>query len=99
MFRDLERQQTSFTGIAAHDAVPVNLSHDGSTANARGELVSGSYFSVLGLVPAAGRLFVPSDDDVLDAPRAVVLSFDYWQTAFGSAPAAIVTPDSSLANT
>ena len=56
MFRDLERLQTVFTGIAAHVGFGANLAYRGQTTNAQGMLVSGSYFPVLGLQPALGRL-------------------------------------------
>src|SRR3954451_20140995 len=56
MFRDLERAQTTFTGIAAHVSFVANLAARGQTENAQGLLVSGSYFSVLGLRPTIGRL-------------------------------------------
>src|SRR4029450_768196 len=44
MFRDLERVQTVFTGIAAHRLLSVNLAYRGATLSAEGLLVSGSYF-------------------------------------------------------
>ena len=62
MFRDLERVQESFTGIAAHRIFGANLAYSGQTESARGLLVSGSYFPVLGINPAVGRLFTPEDD-------------------------------------
>jgi putative ABC transport system permease protein len=62
MFRDLEKKQTVFTGIAGHVTTGVNLAYKGQTSDDEGMLVSGSYFPVLELVPAAGRLFSPADD-------------------------------------
>ena len=62
MFRDLERVQSVFTGIAAHNLMGVNLAARGQTLSADGMLVSGSYFPTLGLQPAAGRLLTPDDD-------------------------------------
>src|SRR5438034_918798 len=56
MFRDLERVQTAFTGIAAHVVFGANLGARGQTENGDGMLVSGGYFQVLRLQPAAGRL-------------------------------------------
>ena len=47
-----------------------------------GMYVSGSYFSVLGLKPALGRLLRPQDDDVDGQANAVVLSHAYWQSQF-----------------
>jgi predicted permease len=86
MFRDLERAQTPFTGIAAHVAFGANLSARGQTENGDGLLVSGSYFPVLGLKPAIGRLLGPDDDKAPGEPHVVVLSYAYWQTRFALDP-------------
>src|SRR5438309_1936962 len=61
MFRDLERVQNVFTSIAAHRTFDANLSYSGQTMNGEGMLVSGSYFPVLGIQPAIGRLLTPDD--------------------------------------
>jgi predicted permease len=84
MFRDLERTQTVFTGIAAHRPFGVNLAFRGQTLNGQGLLVSGSYFPVLGLQPALGRLFSRGDDSAPGEPYTVVLSYDYWRRRFDS---------------
>jgi predicted permease len=84
MFRDLERAQTGFTGLAAHRPFGVNLASKGQTLNGNGLLVSGSYFPVLGLQPALGRLFTRADDGVTGEPHVAVLSYDYWRTRFDS---------------
>src|SRR4051794_6700195 len=52
MFRDLQKDQTVFTGIAAHRLFGVNLSFEGQTMNAQALLVSGNYFQVLQVQPA-----------------------------------------------
>jgi predicted permease len=51
-----------------------------------GQLVSGNWFSVLGVTPALGRLFTPSDNRTVDAHPVVVLSHGYWTRAFGADP-------------
>jgi len=85
MFRDLERAQKVFTGIAAHRGFGANLAMRGQTPiNADGMLVSGSYFPVLGLSPALGRLLTPEDDRNIGGHYVVVLSYDYWQTRLGA---------------
>ena len=56
-------------------------------------LVSGSYFPVLGLTPALGRLLGPDDDRALGESHVVVLSYDYWQTRFGADPAVLDQTD------
>jgi predicted permease len=86
LFRDLERLQEPFTGIAAHRIFEASLSTGDQAREARGILVSGSYFPVLGLRPAAGRLLGPQDDRVDGEAESVVLSHEYWQAAFGSDP-------------
>jgi len=64
-FRDLEREQDVFTGIAAHVSFGASLAYGKENVASGGVLVSGSYFPVLGLTPAAGRLFSPADDATL----------------------------------
>jgi predicted permease len=92
MFRDLEKVQTPFTGIAAHLSFGANLSARGQTQDAEGMLVSGSYFPVLGLTPAAGRLLTPDDDRAPGESHVVVLGYTYWQTRFGGDPAVVGQP-------
>jgi predicted permease len=89
MFRDLERIQTVFTGIAAHRDVGVNLSYRGQTTSSQGLLVSGSYFPVLGLQPALGRLLGSTDDGTVGGSEVVVLSHAYWRSHLGGSPAVI----------
>jgi predicted permease len=86
MFRDLEKAQASFTGIAAHRNFGASLGYQGTTLSGEGLLVSGSYFPVLGLNPALGRLFSPEDDKTVGTHFVVVLSHDYWRTRFALSP-------------
>ena len=62
MFRDLQRGQDVFADIAAHRNFNVHVVYDGRTIAGQGLQVSGSYFPVLGLAPAAGRLLGPESD-------------------------------------
>jgi predicted permease len=89
MFRDLERAQDAFTGIAAHMLFSANFSVRGETTNGQGLFVSGSYFPVLGLPPALGRLFTPADDRTIGEPRTAVLGHAFWQRQFGASAGAI----------
>jgi predicted permease len=86
MFRDLEKAQTIFTGIAAHSGIGANLAYQGRTLDAEAALVSGSYFPVLGLQPALGRLLVPDDDRTPGGHFVVVLSHAYWRLHFDESP-------------
>ena len=89
MFRDLEQAKTRFSGIAAHRSIEANIGYKGQTSARQGNLVSGSYFGVLGLTPAAGRLLGPNDDRTPGAHEVVVLSHGYWQTRFAMSPTVI----------
>src|ERR1700722_4287558 len=76
-----------FSGVLAFAGIaPYAVTHNGRTALANGELVSGSYFTTLGVRPFAGRLFTDIDEH---QDPAVVLSFDFWRREFNSDPAAI----------
>jgi predicted permease len=89
MFRDLEAQPGPFSGLAGHVITQPNISYRGNTVSASAELVSGSYFPVLGVKPAVGRLFGGKDDDVAGAHPIVVLSHEYWTTQLGGDPSVI----------
>jgi putative ABC transport system permease protein len=86
MFRDLEKAQTAFTGIAAHRVVGANLAFSGQTLNGEALLVSGSYFQVLGLRPVLGRLIGPGDDRAPGESSVVVLSYTFWRDRFAASP-------------
>jgi len=90
MFRDLEKANTAFSGIAAHFLFGVNVAMAGQTpVSGEGVFVSGSYFPVLGVRPALGRLFTPNDDQTLGGHYVAVVSYAYWETQLGSNPAVI----------
>jgi predicted permease len=89
MFRDIERLQTVFTGVAAHVSFGANLAYHRQTLNGQGTLVSGSYFPVLGLQPALGRLLTVEDDRNIGSHFVTVLSHDYWTTVLGGNPSVL----------
>ncbi|MGB2715464.1 MAG: ABC transporter permease [Vicinamibacterales bacterium] len=89
MFRDLEREQKVFTSIAAHRLFGANLAYRGQTMNGEGMLVSGSYFPVLGIQPAVGRLLSPQDDQKVGESLVVVLSHSYWTSRFDRNPSVV----------
>ncbi len=89
MFRDLERTQTQFAGIAAHVEFGANVGFNKQTVNASGMLVSGSYFPLLGIAPALGRLLAPSDDLTIGGHFVAVLGYGFWENRLGSNPAVL----------
>ena len=82
MFRDLEKATaTPFTGIVGHRITNFSLGVRNEPMTGDGAMVSGSYFPVLGLNAAAGRLLTPADDDVPGAHFVAVLSYRFWSGA------------------
>src|SRR5438876_10551019 len=91
-FRDLERSQTVFTGLAAHCVFGVSLSYRDQPTTGEGMYVSGSYFPTLGLRPALGRLLTPADEQSIGTNYVAVLGYGYWQSHFGSDPGVLGRP-------
>ena len=92
MFRDLAASPGPFTGVAAHVNTGMNIAFRGQTTSGSGELVSGSYFPVLGMVPAIGRLFTAQDDNTIGGNPIAVLSHSYWSMQLGADPSVIGQP-------
>src|SRR5688572_19622266 len=90
MYKDLEKSPGQFAGVAAHRIFGVNIAYDKmAPLNADASMVSGSYFSVLGLQPALGRLITPRDDETIGANFVAVLSHSFWESRLGSDPAVL----------
>src|SRR5690348_5898867 len=82
-FELIRSNKAAFAGVTAFAGPPqLVLSGNGAARIAEGELVTGDYFSTLGVNAAVGRTLRPEDDSP-SAPPAVVLSYAYWQSAFG----------------
>src|SRR5271163_2679708 len=89
MYKDLRDKNAVFDGLIATTRAEAGVLWKNEPGLAKTELVSGNYFDVLGVRPAAGRLFVESDDVQPDANPIVALSYGYWQRRFGSDPQVI----------
>ena len=89
MYRDLRDQNAVFSGMLAMFPKQVGLQWKNSSSLVKSELVSGNYFSVLGVKPAFGRLFLPEDSAARGASPLVVLSYRYWTQHFASDPGVI----------
>ena len=90
MFRDLQRANTAFSGIAGHYLFGVNVGMPGQTAvNGRGLFVSGSYFPLLGVRASLGRLLTPNDDQTIGGHYVAVLSSAFWENQLGSDPTVV----------
>jgi predicted permease len=86
MYRDLRDQAKVFDGLIATSAAAVGIAHDRTSEGGDAEIVSGNYFSVLGVGPALGRMLSQADDAVPGTNPVVVLSHHYWTTHLGADP-------------
>ena len=83
--RDLQLQDRFFDGVFCRAATTVNLSIGAEPTPTAAEIVSGSYFPVLGVEPALGRLIENDDDATPGANPVVVLSYGFWKTRLAGA--------------
>ncbi len=83
MLRDLQQAETGFSGLAGHRIFGANIAQGDRTVDGEGMLVTGSYFSVLGVRPTLGRLLQPADDRVPGEHPVAVLSHRFWQNNLG----------------
>ncbi len=84
MYRDLRDQNSVFSGMLSMFPAQVGVQWRNTPSLANSELVSGNYFSVLGIRPAMGRLLIPEDSATRGAAPVAVLSYRYWSQHFGS---------------
>ena len=89
MYRDLRDENSVFAGTLCMFKAQVGVQWRDTPSLANSELVSGNYFSLLGLKPALGRLFVPEDSTTGGASPLAVLSYPYWTQHFASDPSVI----------
>jgi len=82
-FKDLHDQTDVFDGVFGRAPTTANVLFERSTESVGAEIVTGTYFPVLGVRPRLGRLLNESDDRQPNAHAVVVLSYDYWQKHLG----------------
>ena len=92
IFEELRRQQQGFSDVAAWSRTSFDLADGGETRLARGVMVSGGYFGMLRLSPAAGRLLADPDDRA-GCPLRAVLAYDFWRRGSERSAAVGRTPD------
>ncbi len=84
MYRDLRDRGTAFDGLIATAPAGIGIMRNKSSDLADAEIVSGNYFSMLGVPAAQGRLLTQNDDTTPGGNPVVVLSYHYWKTHLGS---------------
>ena len=99
LYREIRDHNSVFNGLSA-GATDHHIEVDPGNSQfpdqqITGRMVSGNYFTVLGVQPAAGRLFGDGDDTAEGANPVVVLSYEYWQNKF-SGSGSIINKDIRL---
>jgi predicted permease len=82
VWQQLRTQQKSFSGMFAWSVKDVRTGEGQELQRARGLMVSGDFFRVLGTQPWRGRLLMAGDETACPSSLAVV-SYPYWQTRMG----------------
>jgi predicted permease len=85
-YEALRRQGRVFQGIIGYAGITPRLWTEDGTEPIGAELVSGEYFSFLGVVPVLGRGFLPEEDTETGARAVAVISHAFWQSRFGGTP-------------
>ena len=88
-FLDYRQLKTVFSDVIIYAPSPVNLEAEGRPERAWVELVSGNYFSTLGLEAVHGRTFAPDEGWVVGKDPLIVLGYKYWQRRFAGAPGVV----------
>jgi hypothetical protein len=82
-FQDYRQLKNVFSDLVVYAPSPVNFGAQGRPERAWADLVSGNYFSALGIEPVLGRTFAPDEGWVQNKDPLIVLSYKYWQKRFG----------------
>src|SRR5262249_48106657 len=87
IYQDYQQKAAPFSEVLCRRLVPTSVSVDDQTERVDAEMVSGNYFSMLGVRPAIGRVFNSQEDDrVYGGHPVVVLGYDYWVSRFARDP-------------
>jgi predicted permease len=90
LYQDLQKKAEPLSEVLCRRLVPASISVDNQTERVDAELVSGNYFTMLGVKPALGRVFNSSEDDqVYQGHPVVVLDYGYWVRRFASDPSVV----------
>ena len=84
-FQTLKSQTQVLAGaFAFRKLFKVDVEVDGRSGLAEGQLVSGNYFTVLGVGAAQGRTILPIDESLAGQAPVAVIGYDYWRTRSAS---------------
>jgi predicted permease len=83
IYQDYQKRGEPLSEVLCRRLVPASVSIDNQTERVQAEMVSGNYFTLLGVGPALGRVFNSQEDDqTYQGHPVVVLGYDYWVNRF-----------------
>ncbi len=85
-YQDLVRQSTSFSSLLAYDPSLFALEREGGSQIVPGVVVTGNYFSTLGVPAVLGRTFDAAEVARAGGSGVAVISYAFWQRQFGGKP-------------
>jgi putative ABC transport system permease protein len=90
MYQDFQKKAEPLADVLCRRLVPASVSIDNQTERLEAELVSGNFFTLLGVKPAVGRVFNSQEDDqIYQGHPVVVLSHTYWVNRFARDPGVV----------
>jgi predicted permease len=90
MYQEFQKRAEPLAEVICRRLAEASVSIDNQTERLDTEMVSGNYFSMLGVRPAVGRVFSSEEDDrAYEGHPVVVLSYDYWVRRFAKDPAVV----------
>ena len=82
-YREIRDQTHAFDGVVAWNNLVLTITVGGAGSAAYANIVSGNYFTVLGVRPALGRFFRSDEDRTPLANPLLVISEGFWKSRFG----------------
>jgi predicted permease len=90
LYQDYQKKAEPLAEVLCRRLASASVSIDNQTERVLAEMVSGNYFTMLGVGPALGRVFNSQEDDqVYQGHPVVVLGYDYWVNRFGRDPSVV----------
>ena len=87
LYQDLQQKAEPLSEVICRRLFDASVAIDNTTERVDAEMVSGNYFTMLGVAPAAGRVFNSKEDDqVYRGHPVAVISYAYWENRFGRDP-------------
>jgi putative ABC transport system permease protein len=86
VYREMSEKNSVFSGMFSFSGVEATVDDGIQPERASGQLVSGNFFTVLGVGAHLGRVFTDADDQSPGAHFVTVISYNYWRNRFGADP-------------